>query len=93
MIVATLASIMIFTEPIPGPPDRRQPIATARGPIEEWHVIYHVANDRTVARDMAVMKGFDPPVKAQWDGVMYTRQFINRERLTATYARYAEDQK
>jgi hypothetical protein len=82
---------MIFNEPIAGPPDRTKPVSGGRHSIVDWQVVYN-DDERTVVRDMAIQKGFAPPLKAQWDGKMYRRFSYNMERLSVHYTRYREDQ-
>jgi hypothetical protein len=83
---------MIFDEPVAGPPDRTRPVPVGRSPIVEWQVVY-LGSGGQVVRDMAIRKGALPPLKTQWDGMIYTREFYNEPRLSVTYARYREDQR
>lgn len=83
---------MIFDGPIAGPPDRTKPAPPGPHPIVEWQVVY-LHEQTQVIRDIAIPRYSQPPLKTQWNGEMYRRQFMNPERLTVTYVRYAEDQK
>lgn len=77
----------IFSEPIAGPPDRTKPVSGGRHPIVNWQVTYNTYHG-TAVRDMAIPKGFAPPVKTQWDGKMYHRAIFSMERLSVLYVRY-----
>jgi len=83
---------MIFDGPIAGPPDRTKPVSGGRHPIVDWQVVYNTDHG-TVVRDMAIQRGFAPPLKTQWDGKMYRRYAYNMDRLSVHYSRCREDDK
>lgn len=85
---------MLFTGPIAGPPDRTRAVSPGHHhPIVEWQASYLTGNGGQVIRDIAIQKGFLPPLEVTWDGRRYTRQFMNEDRLSVTYVCYSEDQR
>lgn len=52
--------------------------------IVMWQVVYG-DGPRAVTREMNVQAGFAPPLKTQWNGMSYSRFYINFDAYSVTY--------